>query len=191
MTSNILAYNANWRGVVKGADLSAAERSLRRKTHQTIQKVTSDIERFHFNTAVSALMELLNEMTAFRSAPGGSMKSATSAAVLSEAMESLALLLAPFAPHIADELWERLGKQGTTYEQKWLEYEPALAKAEEVTIVLQVNGKVRDRVQVPIETERAELERMALENDRVRAFLNNRPIKKVIVVPQKLVNVVV
>ncbi|HUV06046.1 MAG TPA: leucine--tRNA ligase [Armatimonadota bacterium] len=209
-TSNLGCYDPNWREALKGADLSKPERDLRRKTHQTIQRVTSDIERFHFNTAVSALMELVNEMVDFQTAEphrrplpeaerGGAPPSRVGhgagglgrSTVLSEAMENVILLLGPFAPHIADELWERLGKKATTYEQAWLEYAPAIAKAEEVTIVLQINGKVRDRIQVPVDTDRAELERLALESDRMKAFLDNKPIRKVIVVPGKLVNVVV
>jgi leucyl-tRNA synthetase len=209
--SNVGNYDLNWKDTLRGADLSAAERNLRRKTHQTIQKVSSDIERFHFNTAVSALMELLNDMVDFRSAihhqpstinhqpsavshPPSAIShqpSTISHSVLSEAMESLTLLLGPFTPYIADELWESLGKSGTTYEQDWPSYDPAIAKAEEVTVVLQINGKVRDRIQVPADTDRVELERLALESDRIKAFLDNKPIRKVIVVPQKLVNIVV
>ena len=229
--ANIGAYDPNWRTALSecpprplegegqgegvagsSAEASAkADRNLRRKTHQTIQKVTSDIERFHFNTAVSTLMELVNEMADFAGRegeapaeppsarcreklprpPAGEGRGEGESAVLSEAMESLALLLGPFAPHMADELWERLGKKGTTYEQAWPQYDPAIAKAEEVTVVLQINGKVRDRIQVPVDTDRAELERLALESDRMKAFLDNKPIKKVVVVPGKLVNVVV
>ena len=209
-TSNVGSYDANWREALRGADLSKPERDLRRKTHQTIHRVTSDIERFHFNTAVSALMELVNEMVDFQTAEphprplpeaerGGAPTSRGGkgagglgrSTVLSEAMENLALLLGPFAPHMADELWERLGKKGATYEQAWPQYDPAIAKAEEVTVVLQINGKVRDRIQVPVDTDRAELERLALESDRMKAFLDNKPIKKAIVVPGKLVNLVV
>ncbi|MHB1191337.1 MAG: class I tRNA ligase family protein, partial [Armatimonadota bacterium] len=181
--ANLGSYDPAWREGM-GADLSAAERKMRRKTHQTIQKVTFDIERFHFNTAVSALMEMLNEMYAFRESGGGG-------AVLSEAMENLALILGAFVPHLADELWEQLGKSGSTYEAGWPAYDPGIAKAEEVTVVLQVNGKLRDKVQVPAETERAALEAMALANEKVVSFMEGKPVKKVIIVPGKLVNVVV
>ncbi|MHB9125326.1 MAG: leucine--tRNA ligase [Armatimonadota bacterium] len=181
--ANLGSYDPAWREGM-GADLSAAERKMRRKTHQTIQKVTFDIERFHFNTAVSALMEMLNEMYAFRESGGGG-------AVLSEAMENLALILGAFVPHLADELWEQLGKSGSTYEAGWPAYDPGIAKAEEVTVVLQVNGKLRVKVQVPAETERAALEAMALANEKVVSFMEGKPVKKVIIVPGKLVNVVV
>jgi leucyl-tRNA synthetase len=189
-SSNINEYRKDWRTVLKDADLSAPERNLRRKTHQTIQKITFDIERFHFNTAVSALMEMMNEMAGFRESHF-SAKSATSEAVMSEAMENLALLLGPFVPHLADELWSRLGKSDTTYQHTWPTFDPQIAKAEEVTIVLQINGKLRERIQVPADTDRAELERLALENDKMRSVLGDKPIKKVIIVPQKLVNIVV
>jgi len=235
--SNLNSYDPTWRAALKAGssaiasakpELSVPERNLRRKTHQTIRKVTSDIERFHFNTAVSALMEMLNEMVAFagwegeapaepRSADsqppaassqeklprpcceaatgegrgeGGSAVRSPRSAVLSEAMENLVLLLGAFVPHIADELWERLGNAGTTYEQTWPKHDPVIAKAEEVTVVLQVNGKVRDRIQVPIDTDRAELERLALENDRIKSFLGSKAVERVIVVPGKLVNIV-
>ena len=188
--ADISSYDKLWRETLKGADLSAEERGMRRKTHQTIQKLTFDIERFHFNTAVSALMEMMNEMSSFRDKTF-SAKSATSKAVLSEAMENLALILGPFVPHLADELWESLGKKGSTYENAWPKYDPEIAKADEITVVLQVNGKVRDKIMVPAETDRTELERIALENDRMKSFLGDKPIKKIITVPGKLVNVVV
>ncbi|MCL6518477.1 MAG: leucine--tRNA ligase [Armatimonadetes bacterium] len=188
--ANSANFDSSWREKLKGANLSVPERNMRRKTHQTIRKVTEDIERFHFNTSVSALMEMVNEMADYVDAIG-SNPSAVSLAVLSEAMENLVLLLSPFTPHLADELWERLGKSDTTYQQSWPEFDPEIAKVEQVTIVLQVNGKVRDRIEVPVDTDRAELERLALESERIKSFLDNKPVRKVIVVPGKLVNIVV
>jgi leucyl-tRNA synthetase len=183
VTDNVDVFDPNWRDALKGVDLSAAERDMRRKTHQTIQKVTADIERFHFNTAVSALMEMLNAMHDFQST--------ISHSVLSEAIESLILLLGPITPHVADELWERLGKSGTTYEQTWPSFDSGIAQVEEITLILQINGKVRDRLQVPAGTDAQELERIAMESDRVKSFLEGKPIRKVIVIPEKLVNIVV
>jgi len=185
--ANLGAYDPNWRTALKGAEFTSSEKDLRRKTHQTIHKVTSDIERFHFNTAVSALMEMLNAMADF----AGSREGEAPSEPLSEAMESLVLLLAPFTPHLADELWEQLGKTGTTFEQTWPTFDPAIAKAETVTIVLQVNGKLRDRLEVPADMDASEIERLALESERVKEFLAGKPPRKVIVVPGKLVNVVV
>ncbi|MHB0997697.1 MAG: leucine--tRNA ligase [Armatimonadota bacterium] len=188
--SNLSSYNPKWQKAFEGADLSAPERNMRRKTHQTIQKITFDIDRFHFNTAVSALMEMMNDLTAFRES-GFSAGSKASAAVMSEAMEMLALILGPFVPHLADELWDRLGKSGTTYDQGWPSYDPEIAKADEVTVVLQVNGKVRERIQVPAETSKEELETIALQNEKMLEFIDGKPVKKVIIVPGKLVNIVV
>ncbi|MBP6964627.1 MAG: leucine--tRNA ligase [Armatimonadetes bacterium] len=186
VTDNASVFDANWRDGLKGAQLTAAERDMRRKTHQTIQKVTADIERFHFNTAVSALMQMLNVMSDSRNQP-----STINHSVMSEAIESLILLLGPITPHLADELWERLGKSGTTYEQTWPSFDPEIARADEITLILQINGKVRDRLQVPAGTDAAELERIAMESERVKSFLEGKPIRKVVVIPEKLVNIVV
>ena len=188
--ANIGSYDPSWRDKLAGVDLNAAERDMRRKTHQTIHKVTDDIERFHFNTAVSALMEMLNEMVAFQSAIS-QQPSTINHSVLSEAMENLALLLGAFTPHLADELWEQLGKEGVTYQQTWPKYDPAIAKEETVTIVVQINGKVRDRMDVPADTDRSALEALALESEKIQGLLEGKPIKKVIAVPGKLVNIVV
>ena len=187
--ANITNYRKDWEETLSGADLSAEERNMRRKTHQTVQKITFDIERFHFNTAVSALMEMMNDLSAFRE-KGFSAKSKTGPAVLSEAMEKLALLLGAFVPHLADELWEHMGKSNTTYESSWPNYDPEIAKADEVTIVLQINGKLRDRITAPADASREDLEAMALENAKLQEHLAGKPVKKVIVVPGKLINIV-
>lgn len=188
--THLAHYKQDWRTVLDDGALDVAQRNLRRKTHQTIRKVTEDIERFHFNTAVSALMELQNQMADFVTSIED-MTVEANRAVLSESMESLVLLLSPFVPHLADELWERLGKSQTTYEQPWPEYDPHIAAAEEVTIVLQVNGKVRDKILVPTDTEASELERLALESEKVKSFIGDKPVRKIITIPGKLVNIVV
>jgi len=188
--THLTYYKQGWRTVLDDGALDAMQRNLRRKTHQTIRKVTEDIERFHFNTAVSALMELQNQMTDFTTSIED-MTVEANRAVLSESMESLVLLLSPFVPHLADELWERLGKSQTTYEEPWPEYDPDIAAAEEVTIVLQVNGKVRDKILVPPDTEASELERLALESEKVKSFIRDKPVRRIITMPGKLVNIVV
>lgn len=188
--THLAHYKQDWRTVLDDGALDVAQRNLRRKTHQTIRKVTEDIERFHFNTAVSALMELQNQMADFVTSIED-MTVEANRAVLSESMESLVLLLSPFVPHLADELWERLGKSQTTYEQPWPEYDPHIAAAEEVTIVLQVNGKVRDKILVPTDTKASELERLALESEKVKSFIGDKPVRKIITIPGKLVNIVV
>jgi leucyl-tRNA synthetase len=161
------------------------ERALRRLTHQTIRKVSEDIERFAFNTQVAALMEFVN----------GLMKVRETALVATpaweEAIETLALLLAPSAPHIAEELWERLGRPYSVHLQNWPTWDPELAADETVAVVVQVNGKVREHLSVPPGLPREELEAKALATEKVQAALAGKPARKVIVVPDKLVNVVV
>ncbi len=200
--ANLGAHDAGWRESITGAELSDADKTMRRKTHQTIEKVTADIERFHFNTAVSALMEMSNSMHEWQaaishqpSAIGSSainhQPSTINHSVLSEAMESLVLLLAPITPHLADELWENLGKTGTTFEQSWPEFDADIAKADIITIVVQVNGKVRDRLEVSAGMGSAEIERLALASEKVQEFLTGKAPKKLVVVPGKLVSIVV
>ena len=185
--ANFEAFNPKWQEVLEKAELNASEKGMRRKTHQTIERITSDIERFHFNTAVSALMEMVNELTIFDTAE----KTAVWSAVASEAMDNLALLLGPFVPHLADELWERLGKEGTIYEQTWPKFLPEIAKADQITIVIQINGKVREKLEVPADMNAQEIEKLAMESDRVKALMEGKPARKIIVVPGKLINIVI
>src|SRR5262249_16453764 len=146
-------------------------RALRRKLHQTIRKVGEDIENFRFNTCVAALMELTNELSAFRNALGGETPTEAQALLLSEVLETLTLLLSPITTHLADEFWERLGKSGSTYREPWPQFDAEAAQEDVITIVIQVNGKVRDRLQVPPETSREEVERQALANEKVQGEL--------------------
>ncbi|MGQ9736288.1 MAG: leucine--tRNA ligase [Armatimonadota bacterium] len=176
-------YQRDWKERLQGAELSTEERKLRRKTHQTIRKVSEDIEEFRFNTAVAAIMEWVNLMYDLKDA-------LITSPAFSEAVHSLILVLAPFTPHIADELGERLGYQGFTYNQPFPEHDPEVAAAEELNIVVQVNGKLRDVLVVPADTPQEELERLALASPKVQQFTNGKTVKKVIVVPGKLVNVV-
>lgn len=172
------------------AESSSAARALRRKTHQTIRKVTGDIEEFAFNTAVAALMELVNEMYSFaqslQSEGGGA-----GSAVMSEAVETLILLLAPMAPHVADELWEMIGREGFTLQAEWPSFDSEVAKADEVEIVAQVNGRVRDRMVVPAEADEESLRAAALASAKVQAEIAGKSVRKVVVVKDKLVNIVV
>jgi leucyl-tRNA synthetase len=163
------------------------EKRVWQKLHQTIKSVTEDIEQFHFNTAVSAIMELTNELTEYvTEAPKKINK-----ALLKRALEDLVLLLSPCTPFICEELWRRLGHEDAVLEQRWPTYDPKALQAAEREIVIQINGKVRDRFCVPAEIseDRAELERRALA--QIQARLNEKQIVKVIVVPGRLVNVVV
>ncbi len=170
--------------------LSDSSKALVKRTHKLIQKVTADIEdRFHFNTAIAAVMEYLNFLYEIESQLD--LNNEGDKKVLRDAFEKLALILSPFVPHFADEIWEELGNEGFTLEQPWPQYNPEWTKEEEVTIVIQVNGKVRAKIQTPANTPQEELKKVALNNDRIRKWIEGKNIVKVIVVPNKLVNIVV
>jgi len=168
--------------------------ALRRKLHQTIRRVTNDIERFHFNTSISAMMELVNVMTeageqlGLASRPSGG--SADLRVAYSEACEQLPKLLAPFAPHLAEELWHRLGQDGSVHLAAWPAWDEEAAREEEITVVVQVNGRLRDRLTVPAGTDEEKLRAGALASPRVQAHLSGRSVQQVIVVPDRLVNIV-
>lgn len=155
-----------------------------RKLHQTVRKVTQDFEkRWHFNTSIAALMELTNALY--------QVESGLSAGVRREVCEKLTLMLAPFAPFAAEELWALMGHAGPVFKQRWPDYDEELAREEEAEIVVQVNGKLRSRVFAPYGASREELERLALADSKVSQQIAGKQVVKVIVVPDKLVNVVV
>ena len=185
-------YLSEWREQLREAELTPEQQLIRRRTHQTIHRVTRDLERFSFNTAVSRLMELVNAVLPFAqenlSQP---IVCAHDALVFSEAVENLLLLLSPFAPHIADELWERLGKRGSTYLASWPEADPEWVREEEITIVVQVNGKLRDRLLVPADISEEELKARALASPKVRRYVDGKEVRRIVVVPRRLVNIVV
>jgi len=177
--------------VFAGAEeLSGDLRDLHRKTHQTIKKVGSDIEdRFHFNTAISAVMELVNDVNRVLTShePGdGRLWS-----VIKEAVEAAIVLLSPVVPHITEELWEMLGHEGSLLLMPWPAYREEALEVEKRLVVVQVNGKVRDRIEVPASFGEGEIEAEALRSERVQGFIAGKAVKRVIVVGQKLVNVVV
>jgi leucyl-tRNA synthetase len=164
---------------------SEAEKELLRRTHQTVKKVSSDIERFRFNTMLAALMEFTNHLTDVREAGSVAPDSWNSA------ISTLLKLLAPTAPHLAEELWQKTGGQYSIHNQSWPSWDEALARDEEIILVVQVNGKVRDRISVPAPISEEAATGLALGSERIRPFLNNRKPRKVIYVPGKLVNIVV
>ena len=167
--------------------LSPSARELRRMTHTTIKRVTTDIdERIHLNTAISAIMELVNHLYVIEE-PEDKM----SLAVLRESLEALVITLSPFAPHISEELWEMLGNEKGVMKASWLTWDESALKQEEVTIVVQVNGKVRGRIQVPGDSSEEYIKQTALEDERIKKFISGKELKRIIVVPQKLVNIVV
>lgn len=162
---------------------------IRRKMNQTIKKVSEDIEkRYHLNTAVSSLMEFFNqikkEKESLRATPEGKQ-------LLRESMEMLALLLSLFAPHICEELWERMGHRTYLIRTPWPSYDPQLAREEKVTIVVQVNGKLRDRFETERDQSEEEVEERALGLDRIQNYIVGKEIKKIIYIKNKLVNIVV
>jgi leucyl-tRNA synthetase len=159
-------------------------RELRRITHKTIKKVTEDADRFHFNTMLSSLMEFTNHLTKARQA-----QSVTGSA-WQEAIDTLLLLLAPTAPHLAEELWARTGHAYSIHNQPWPGWDKALAADEEITLVIQVNGKLRGRVSVPASITEGEARELALGQERVQTHIRGKEITRVIYIPGRLVNVV-
>jgi leucyl-tRNA synthetase len=162
-----------------------ATRSLQRKVHQTIRQVSHDLESFEFNTVISALMELTNAIADAREA------GLAGHPVFAAAVEKLLLMMAPGTPHITEELWARLGKPYSIHNQAWPEYDPELAREDEITLVVQVNGKVRDRIQAPVDINKAEARAAALSSPAIKRYLEGKAPKKVIVVPGRLVNIVI
>ena len=181
-------YAADWRDLVVFEEPDDASKNIRRATHATIRDVTADIERFGFNTYVSFLMKYVN---ALNERMPKAEASRAQALALSEAAETLVLLLSPGAPHSADELWSDLGKEGFTYDAAWPVSDPSLAAEEAATIALQVNGKLRDTFPMPVGAAKDELEAAAMARPKLAPYLEGVSVRKVIVVPGKLVNVVV
>ncbi len=175
---------------VDRADLSStlprteADKRVLRKLHQTLKKVTEDFEsRWHFNTSIAAIMEFVNELYA--------SESELTPAVIAHVLERLTLLLGPFAPYVAEEMWEELGRTGPVFKQKWPAYDDELAREAGAEVVLQVNGKMRSKIVVPFGASKEDLEQRAREDDKIQPFLAGKQVAKVIIVPDKLVNFVV
>jgi len=175
-----------------GFEFSDSARALRRKTHQTIAKITGDFEHLHLNTSVAALMELFNQLSDFNAEPARASEPDVFA--VREALAALVIMLTPFAPHVAEEMWEGLGHEGgllTGDQRRWPVVDPDLARREELEIPIQVNGKLRSRVITAPGVSEDELRQSALADERVRALIDGREVVKVIVVPERLVNVVI
>lgn len=180
-------FDQDWRVEIAKVELSTAAKAIRRSVHQAVKKVTSDVDRFAFNTAVAHLMTGLNSISDHMK---GWEQDRSCILALSEAVESYILLLAPMTPFSADELWESIGKSGFTYNQPWPAFDPDIAKEDSVTIAIQVNGKLRDTIEVPAETGQSELQALALESEKVAQHVEGKSVRKVIVVPGKIVNIV-
>ncbi|MDP2992341.1 MAG: class I tRNA ligase family protein, partial [Deltaproteobacteria bacterium] len=170
------------------SELKGEAKALHRKIHQTIKKVGSDIEdRFHFNTAISAVMELVND--AYSVVSLGDKNSQT-LAVLRLAIETVIISLSPFAPHIAEELWQTMGHKELLSSASWPSYDEEAARQEKIELVVQVNGKVRSRIEVDAGQGESEIKEAALSDLRIKEWIKEKEIKKVIVVGNKLVNIV-
>jgi leucyl-tRNA synthetase len=169
--------------------LSPQARQIQRKLHQTIKRVSDDFQgRWHFNTCISAVMELVNVLYDMEDAIA---QNAVPPQFLAEVQRSLVLLLAPFAPYLAHELWEMLGGKGNLLKAPWPEYDPALAKEEELKIPVQINGKLRSRIVVSADATEDFVIKRALADEKVQSAIAGKQIVKTICVPGKLVNIVV
>ncbi len=167
-----------------GADPEATHQ-LRHVSHKTTRRVTEDMERFRFNTMLAALMEYSNSLAKAKESDR------VDASAWQEAIETLLLLMAPSAPHFAEELWARLGKPYSIHQQPWPKWDEELAKEDEITLVVQVNGKVRDRIQAPADIAEERAKELALASQRVQSHIAGKQTERIIYVPGKLVNVVV
>jgi leucyl-tRNA synthetase len=168
------------------AELDDEARKLRFRTHTSIKKVTEDIAgRFNFNTAISAIMELSNALGSY------SDNEEQDLPVVKEAINTLLLLLSPFSPHICEELWQLSGNKESVCLQPWPVHDPAALLQDEVEIVVQISGKVRDRITVPAGLTEEQLRQIALASDKIKQLTQDKKIVKTIVVPEKLVNIVV
>jgi leucyl-tRNA synthetase len=178
--------HAEWRKPVP-ADLAAPERAVQRKLHKTIKRVSDDFQgRWHFNTCIAAIMELVNELYAFEE----SASSRGSIPLLADVQRKLVVMLAPFAPYLAHELWEMLGEGNNLLKAPWPPFDPALAKEDEIEIPVQINGKLRNVVIVPVDATEEQIKAAALADDKVAKTVEGKQIVKVIVVPGKLMNIV-
>ena len=179
-----------------GIDLSKRsekDEEIQKKLHQTVKKVTESIEDdFHFNTAIAAVMELLNDMTTYKQEVIDKNDVSTeSKKIWKEVLDKVILLIAPFAPHIADELWEITGNTTFTFEEEWPTFEEELTKEHKMNLVVQINGKIRETIPAKIGLPKEEYEKLAFDSEKIKKAIEGKEIVKVIVVPNKLVNIVV
>jgi leucyl-tRNA synthetase len=186
-------FVSDWWYQMDSVDASAitkTSKDVRRWTHQTLKKVEADINGFSFNTAVSALMIYSNNLGDVLKDNGWKEDRALTLA-LSEAAEYLTIMLSPMAPHSSDELWEGLGREGFCYNAEWPAFNADLCAEDSITIAVQVNGKLRDTIEVSAQASREEMEELAKSTEKIKGSLEGVTIRKVIIVPGKLVNIVV
>lgn len=173
-------------GAAASSEFTKEDKQMSYALNAAIKKVTDDVSgRFNFNTAISALMELINEMYKYKDLPGRKPE------LLKASLDSLVLMIAPFIPHAAEELWEMSGKKGSVHEQAWPSYDENALIKDEVEVVIQINGKVRGKMSIPSGVSKEEMEKLALDDGRIKELVDGKSIAKLIVVPGKLVNIVV
>jgi leucyl-tRNA synthetase len=173
---------------LKNINLTKDQSELRRKTHQTLQKVTDDYNRrFTFNTAIAATMELLNAVAKFSE----NNKDAQASQIIQEALEISVKILAPIAPHLCHSLWFHLGGTIAAIDADWPAVDDEALISENITLILQVNGKLRDKIQIPFNLDEEKVKTLALANIKVQKFIDAAQVKKLIVIPNRLVNVVI
>ncbi|MCJ7666256.1 MAG: leucine--tRNA ligase, partial [Actinobacteria bacterium] len=171
------------------SSLKGLERDIYRKLHQTIKKVTEDVlERFNFNTAISSIMELVNLMYKYQDETPDKDKDPI---LVRELTEKMLILLSPIAPFITEELWGILGNTGSIHRTEWPDHDEAITREETATIVFQVNGKLRDRMDMPVGTSKEDMEERVMASEKVKNFIDGKQIIKIIIVPNKLVNIVI
>ncbi|MFN3467448.1 MAG: class I tRNA ligase family protein, partial [Candidatus Brocadiales bacterium] len=181
---------------IEPTQLSGEARDIYRATHLTIKKVSEDIDTsWHFNTAIASVMELFNQVERFKPVAVVSEANVTedilSMQVLRHSLESITLLLAPFVPHLCEELWQVLGNEPSLFRHPWPGYDPEAIQAEEVELVIQVNGKVRGRLVIPVDLKEEDIKARALEEEGVKKYLDGKKVVNIILVPRRLVNIVV
>ncbi|MBC6695988.1 leucine--tRNA ligase [Terrisporobacter mayombei] len=162
------------------------DKAMRLVIHSTLKKVTADLsEKFGFNTAIAALMELINEMYKYKELD------TRNEGIIREGIETIVTILAPFTPHVGEELWTMIGKEGSVFDISWPKYDEAALVQDEVEVIVQVNGKLRAKISMDANISKEDMEKVALENDKVKAAIEGKNIVKVIAVPKKLINIVV
>lgn len=167
-------------------NLTKADKDMRAKTNNTLKKVTEDLnDRFGFNTAIAALMELINDLYKYKELDDGND------AVIKEAIEAVVVILAPFAPHLGEELWLMIGKEASVFDIAWPEYDKSAIQLDEVEIIVQVNGKVRNKINAPVGIDQEAMKDLALNDEKIKEFIEDKDVVKVIAIPSKLVNIVV
>jgi len=181
---NIEQIQADTNGVIQ----SEAEEKLLQVMHRSIKGVTLDTERFHFNTAISRIMELVNELYHYT---GDRAREAYNCLLLKSVTQNLIILLSPFAPHLSEELWEKIGEEPSVFDQNWPVYDEKYLVQNEIDWVIQINGKIRERASGPIDINGEVAEKFALEAGRIPDLVKGKQIRKIIVVPKKLINIVV